>query len=53
MKMALYAEQKVMPPQIDGNIFIDKNFKDLKQGQLINVLVEESNEYDLWGGLIK
>ena len=39
-------------PQIDGNIFIDKNFKDLKQGQLINVLVEESNEYDLWGGLI-
>ena len=39
-------------PQIDGNIFIDKNFKDLKQGQLINVIVEESNEYDLWGGLI-
>ena len=39
-------------PQIDGNIFIDKNFKDLKQGQIINVLVEESNEYDLWGGLI-
>ena len=39
-------------PQIDGNLFIDKNFKDLKQGQLINVLVEESNEYDLWGRLI-
>jgi len=39
-------------PQIDGNIFIDKNFKDLKQGQLVNVIVEESNEYDLWGGLI-
>ena len=39
-------------PQIDGNIFIDKSFKNLKQGQLINVLVEESNEYDLWGALI-
>ena len=39
-------------PQIDGNLFIDKNFKDLKQGQLVNVLVEESSEYDLWGGLI-
>mgnify|MGYP001245154721 CR=1 FL=1 len=39
-------------PQIDGNLFIDKNFKDLKQGQLVNVLVEESSEYDLWGKLI-
>ena len=39
-------------PQIDGNLFIDKNFKDLKQGQLVNVLVEESSEYDLWGVLI-
>ena len=39
-------------PQIDGNLFIDKNFKDLKQGQLVNVIVEESSEYDLWGGLI-
>ena len=31
-------------PKIDGNLFIDKDFTDLKQGQLVNVLVEELNE---------
>ena len=39
-------------PKIDGNLFIDNDFTDLKQGKLINVLVEKSNEYDLWGGLV-
>ena len=40
-------------PQIDGNLFIDKGFENLKQGQIINVKVDEANEYDLWGKVIK
>ena len=40
-------------PQIDGNLFIDKNFDNLKQGQIVKVKVDESSEYDLWGQLIK
>ena len=36
-------------PQIDGNLFIDKDFENLKQGQIVSVKVEESSEYDLWG----
>ncbi len=39
-------------PQIDGNLFIDKNFEVLKQGQIVSVKVDEANEYDLWGKLI-
>ena len=39
-------------PQIDGNLFIDKNFEDLKQGQIVSVKVDEASEYDLWGKLI-
>ena len=40
-------------PQIDGNLFIDKNFDNLRQGQIVKVKVDESSEYDLWGQLIK
>ncbi|MED5532098.1 MAG: 30S ribosomal protein S12 methylthiotransferase RimO, partial [Pseudomonadota bacterium] len=36
-------------PEIDGNLFIDRNFSQLKPGQIVNVKVDESNEYDLWG----
>ena len=39
-------------PQIDGNLFIDKDFEDLKQGQIVSVKVDEASEYDLWGKLI-
>ena len=39
-------------PQIDGNLFIDKNFKDLIKGQIVNVKVDEASEYDLWGKII-
>ena len=39
-------------PEIDGNLFIDKNFSNLKQGQIVKVKVDESNEYDLWGNLV-
>ena len=39
-------------PQIDGNLFIDKDFENLKQGQIVNVKVDEASEYDLWGKVI-
>ena len=39
-------------PEIDGNLFIDKNFRKLKPGQIVSVQVDETNEYDLWGKLI-
>ena len=40
-------------PQIDGNLFIDKDFENLKQGQIVSVKVDEASEYDLWGKVIK
>ena len=40
-------------PQIDGNLFIDKDFENLKQGQIVSVKVDEASEYDLWGKIIK
>jgi ribosomal protein S12 methylthiotransferase len=36
-------------PEIDGNLFIDKDFEHLKQGDILPVTVDESSEYDLWG----
>ncbi len=36
-------------PDIDGNLFIDQNYSNLKQGDIITVMVDESSEYDLWG----
>ena len=36
-------------PQIDGNLFIDKNFNKLEPGQFVTVKIDEANEYDLWG----
>ena len=39
-------------PQIDGNLFIDKDFENLKQGQIVSVKVDETSEYDLWGKVI-
>ena len=39
-------------PQIDGNLFIDKDFENLKQGQIVSVKVDEASEYDLWGKFI-
>ena len=36
-------------PEIDGNLFIDLNFKNLKQGDILSVTVEDSSDYDLWG----
>ena len=36
-------------PEIDGNLFIDKNFTHLKPGDLLTVKVDEASDYDLWG----
>ena len=36
-------------PEIDGNLFIDADFDNLNQGDIISVLIDESSEYDLWG----
>ena len=40
---------KADAPEIDGNLFIDKNFKNLSVGNIVNVTVDGSSEYDLWG----
>ena len=38
-------------PEIDGNLFIDEGFEDLKPGDLVTVTVDEPSDYDLWGRL--
>lgn len=40
---------KADAPEIDGNLFIDKEFNKINVGDIISVKVDESNEYDLWG----
>jgi len=36
-------------PEIDGNLFIDEGFEGLKAGDILEVVVDEAGEYDLWG----
>jgi ribosomal protein S12 methylthiotransferase len=36
-------------PEIDGNLFIDEGFEELKPGDIVTVEVDEAGEYDLWG----
>lgn len=38
-------------PEIDGNIFLDGQTQ-LSQGQIVEAIVEEADEYDLWGHLV-
>lgn len=38
-------------PEIDGQVFID-NATHLKQGQFVEVEIEEADEHDLWGRLV-
>jgi len=40
---------KADAPEIDGNLFIDEDFQNLKVGDIVAVEVEEAGEYDLWG----
>ena len=37
-------------PEIDGNVFLNGE-QTLQPGDLVNVAIEESDEYDLWGEL--
>jgi ribosomal protein S12 methylthiotransferase len=36
-------------PEIDGHLYIDEGFDDLKPGDILTVTVEEADDYDLWG----
>jgi ribosomal protein S12 methylthiotransferase len=36
-------------PEIDGHLYIDEGFEDLKPGDILTVTVEEADDYDLWG----
>ncbi|MFC3613966.1 30S ribosomal protein S12 methylthiotransferase RimO [Lutimaribacter marinistellae] len=40
---------KADAPEIDGNLFIDEGFEDLRPGDILTVEVDEAGEYDLWG----
>ena len=40
---------KADAPEIDGNLFIDRNLQGISAGDLLTVEVEEASEYDLWG----
>jgi ribosomal protein S12 methylthiotransferase len=42
---------KADAPEIDGNLFIDEGFEGLNPGDIVQVVVEESSEYDLFGRL--
>ncbi len=35
-------------PEIDGNVFIDENFDDLSPGDLVDVIVDETGDHDVW-----
>ncbi|MCA0941258.1 30S ribosomal protein S12 methylthiotransferase RimO [Salipiger pacificus] len=43
---------KADAPEIDGNLFIDEGFEQLKPGDMVTVEVDEAGEYDLWGRLV-
>jgi ribosomal protein S12 methylthiotransferase len=36
-------------PEIDGAVFIDADFEDLKPGDMVAVEIDEAGEHDLWG----
>ena len=38
-------------PEIDGHLYIDEGFDGLVPGQIVEAVVEEAGEYDLWGRL--
>lgn len=43
------ARSRADAPEIDGNLFIDSGFEGLAPGDILDVVVEEAGEYDLWG----
>jgi ribosomal protein S12 methylthiotransferase len=38
-------------PEIDGHLYIDEGFEGLLPGDIVEVIVDESSDYDLWGSL--
>tara|TARA_B110000467_G_scaffold8597_1_gene7533 strand:- start:2407 stop:3780 length:1374 start_codon:yes stop_codon:yes gene_type:complete len=44
---------KADAPEIDGNLFIDKDTHTLAPGDIVKVKVDEAGEYDLWGCLFE
>ena len=42
---------KADAPEIDGNLFIDSGFTDVRVGDIMTVKVDEAGTYDLWGKL--
>src|SRR5262249_42708094 len=38
-------------PEIDGNVYLDSKTK-LKPGDLVQVKIEQADEYDLWGSVV-
>lgn len=38
-------------PEIDGMVYLNGEF-DVKAGDIVNVLIEHADEYDLWGSLV-
>lgn len=39
-------------PEIDGNLFIDEATDALSAGEMVDVIVDEASEYDLWGQIV-
>ena len=39
-------------PDIDGNVIIPDEF-DLKPGEWVDVLIEDADDYDLWGTVVE
>ena len=44
---------KADAPEIDGNLFIDKDTHTVAPGDIVKVKVDEAGEYDLWGCLVE
>ena len=44
---------KADAPEIDGNLFIEKNFGKIHVGDIVKVNVTASGDYDLWGTISK
>ncbi len=40
-------------PEIDGNVFIDEDFADLKPGDMLTVEIDEAGEHDLWARRVR
>ena len=44
---------KADAPEIDGNLFIERNFANINVGDILKVNVTSAGDYDLWGTISK